>query len=608
MTSRTEYEQRLGDRQQALEQLRKCEDQAANFRVFFFGVGLFCVWTILGSWQLPWVLLLLPIGLFLAAFVRHERLQRKRWDVEGAIQYYQRCLARLAGDWGEVGPMGEEFLDPTHLYAGDLDVFGPGSLFQLLGSPITPLGRRTLAQRLAPGPKAPLPSSDQILQWQNSVRALRDQLDLREELAVLGPAGPSQDKAPPQQTDDALHQWLSRASGLTAPWIRLLAYALGLLGIIALGFWFVTGSLSAIFVIVLIQLVFVYRLRHSLNSIKQHSEHAVVELRRIVRVLAALEKIPGEDVELQRLQNELIHDGLKASETIHRFERWVSQFENARHNIMIAPLAFVTMINIHFACAIDLWRSRHGHRVDRWFCAVGELETLLAFSQLHYENPEYCFPKIINDSPHFVATHLAHPLLHKDTAVANDVELSEDGRMLLVSGSNMSGKSTLLRSIGLNTVLAMAGAPVCAQHLKTSCLQVAAAMRMQDSLQTGTSHFLAELQRIRLVVEQASHAKRTGSAVLFLLDEILHGTNSHDRLVGARGVIRTLLETGAIGLVTTHDLALSNMLTELDGKARDVHFCDEWIEGKMTFDYRIHEGVVPKGNALSLMRLLGLEV
>ena len=602
MTCRTEYEHRLEAHRQALAHLRKGDDLAANLRVATFATGLASLWAVLGSWQLPLTLLLLPAGLFAMAVFYHESVQRKRWQAHRAIQYYQDCLSRLAGNWSETGPNGEVFLDPEHPYAGDLDLFGAGSLFQLLGSPVTPHGAETLAQWLAPGAKDSLPTCEVVTRRQNAVRGLRDQLDLRERLAVIGPAAPSPRDA------KQLHRWLAQPGGLTDPWIRVVATVLGLLGIVSLVAWFVVSSVSALFLVVLAELAFVRWLQQPLSSIKAHSEHAVVELRRIEQVVAALETVAGADDELNRLRDELIQDGLQASEIIHRLERRVSQFENARHNLFVAPFAFLSMFGVHTACRIDHWRERHGAKVEHWFQAVGELEALLAFSRLHYENPAYCFPKLVDAAPQFVATGLSHPLLTAAAAVSNDVELSSSCQLLLVSGSNMSGKSTLLRSVGLNTALAMAGAPVSAQELLLSPLRVTAAMRVQDSLQSGTSHFLAELQRIRQVVELAKNTKNPQTTVLFLLDEILHGTNSHDRLVGARGVIRTLLQTGAIGLVTTHDLALSNMVTELDQPAQNVHFCDQWQDGKMTFDYHLREGVVPKGNALSLMRLLGLDV
>jgi len=602
MSARTEYESRLHARQQAFDKLRNRDDQAVNFRTAIFLVGVLVAWVVLGGWQVPWQFLLIPFGLFLVSIFYHETIKRKLRAAQRSIDYYQRCRQRLAGEWTGVGPDGAEFLDPLHHYAGDLDIFGAGSLFQLLGSPVTPAGASRLAQWLAPTADAPRASLEEIKKRQNAVRKLHGQLDLREQLAVIGPAQQS-----PQDPAE-LQVWLAKPGGLTALWIRGVGMTLGAAGTVALIYWFVSGSPSALLLVVLMQLGFLHQLREPLTAIKKHSEHAVDELRRIKQVLAALETLQTDDPEVNRLRHRIAGDAIPASQTIGQLERTVSQFENMRRNVYIAPLAFISMTGLHFACAIDRWRMQHGPDIDGWFQAVGELETLLAFSQLHYENPGYCFPEFDDNTPQFVATELAHPLLPTGTAIANNVELSADCRLLLVSGSNMSGKSTQLRSVGVNTVLATAGAPVCARKLKLSRLQVAAAMRMQDSLQTGTSHFFAELKRIQLVVQLAKQKADNAPAVLFLLDEILHGTNSHDRLVGARGVIQSLLGAGALGLVTTHDLALSEMVTELDAPARNVHFRDQWVDGKMTFDYKMQEGVVPKSNALSLMRLLGLDV
>ncbi len=599
MNCRTEYEKRLEARRQTHQKLRRQDDRAANLRTALFLTGLLAAWTVFGGWQVPLQFLLIPVGLFLAAVFYHESIQRKLRSAQQAIQYYERCLKRLEGEWPGDGPAGDEFLDPLHPYTGDLDIFGNGSLFQLLNSPVTPVGAKTLAAWLATDANQGLPSSKTVVDRQNAVRTLGNQLDLRERLAMIEPAKQSQLDA--QQ----LQQWLGNPGGLTAPWIRVVGTLLGIAGIVAL---FSLWSLSPLILVILMQLAFLSRLRRPLAAIKQHSEHAVFELRRIEQIVAALETVVGTDVEIDRLRSELIEDNARASKSIHQLERMVSQFENMRRNLLIAPLALITMVGLYFAYAIDRWRTTHGRHVDRWFRTIGELEALLAFSQFHFENPTYCFPEFIDNATQIAATQLAHPLLPSRTAVANDVELSEKCRMLLVSGSNMSGKSTLMRSLGINMVLAWAGAPVCAHELKLSRLQVATAMRVQDSLLKGDSHFFAELKRIQLVVELAKNTATGSPAVLFLLDEILHGTNSHDRLVGARGVINSLLNTEAIGLVTTHDLALSDLVGKLDASSKNVHFRDEWIDGKMIFDYQLREGVVPKSNALSLMRLLGLEV
>ena len=600
MPAKQEYESRLQQRQQAFDKLRRKDDHAVSFRTAVACAGMLALWVVFGGWGVPWQLLLVPAGLFLVGLIYHEIIKRKQSAAQRAIDYYQRCLNRLEGKWSGVGPNGIEFADPLHPYSGDLDIFGEGSLYQLLNSPVTPNGAKTLSTWLAPDPEVGSPAHATIAARQQAVQELGKKLDLREQLAVIGPTKQS------QQDAAQLQAWLSKPGGLTARWIVGVAIPLGILGIGALVYFFMSGKLSPLILVVLAQAAFLQLHKTSLETIKKYSEHAVHELRRILRVLEAFESIDGECDDLKRLRSELLHDGQPASQTIRKLEGIVSQFENMRSNMLFAPLAFLSMVSLLYACRIDHWRINHGVHVKDWFRAIGELEALLALSQLHYENPDYCLPELIESSQTFVAKQLAHPLLPACEAIANDVELTEDCRMLLVSGSNMSGKSTLLRSVGINAALAWAGGPVCAQQLKLSRLQVGAAMRVQDSLQTGTSHFFAELKRIQQVVQLAESTD--GPKLLFLLDEILHGTNSHDRLVGARGVIQSLLKAGGIGLVTTHDLALAEIVQELETPSRNVHFRDEWVDGEMTFDYRMREGVVPKSNALSLMRLLGLDV
>ena len=204
----------------------------------------------------------------------------------------------------------------------------------------------------------------------------------------------------------------------------------------------------------------------------------------------------------------------------------------------------------------------------------------------------------------FDAAQLGHPLIAEARCIRNDVMLSPQQSLLIVSGSNMSGKSTLMRTVGVNVVLALAGAPVRAERLRLARLNVGAAIHIQDSLQAGASRFYAEITRLRQVVELT----QAELPLLFLLDEILSGTNSHDRRIGAAAVIKSLVERGALGLVTTHDLALTKIAEELKGRARNVHFQDELKDGQMYFDYRMHDGVVERSNALELMRAVGLDV
>jgi hypothetical protein len=292
-----------------------------------------------------------------------------------------------------------------------------------------------------------------------------------------------------------------------------------------------------------------------------------------------------------------------------------------QHNAFFVPIGLILMWGTHVAWSIEGWRRRHGRLVAAWLRAVGEFEALVSLSAYRYEHPADPFPELRTDGSTlagepssagesrawlpalFVGTALAHPLLASAKAVRNDVRLDAGQRLLIVSGSNMSGKSTLLRTVGVNAVLAFAGAPVRAAGLLLSPLAIGATLRIQDSLLEGRSRFYAEISRLRELAEMA----KGPAPLLFLLDELLHGTNSHDRLVGATGVLRSLLERGAIGLVTTHDLALTAAHTEL-AHATNVHF-EEWFEeGEMRFDYTVKAGPVTRSNALALMRAVGLDV
>jgi DNA mismatch repair ATPase MutS len=258
-----------------------------------------------------------------------------------------------------------------------------------------------------------------------------------------------------------------------------------------------------------------------------------------------------------------------------------------------------------YAMAIEKWRRTCGPHLGQWTAAIGEFEALCSLACFAYERPRAIFPELLDASTlQFDAAALSHPLIPPEVAVANDVEIGGKTQLWIVSGSNMSGKSTLLRAIGLSTVLAWAGAPVTAEKLLVSRLHIGASMRANDSLADNRSRFYAEISRLRDIVELV----RVGRPTLFLLDELLSGTNSHDRRIGAEALVRGLVERGAIGLVTTHDLALAQIAGTLDGSAINVHFEDHLEGGEIRFDYRLRPGVVTRSNALELMRAVGLDV
>jgi hypothetical protein len=317
-------------------------------------------------------------------------------------------------------------------------------------------------------------------------------------------------------------------------------------------------------------------------------------------LLAVLERQSFAAPRLIALRGALERDGVPASRQIERLRRLVALLD-ARRNQFFAPFALLFLWSVHIAFAIERWRAESGREIVAWISAIGELEALLSLSSFAFEHPAFAMPEIIGGDALFDGDAVGHPLIPDDRRVPNDVRIGGELRLLIVSGSNMSGKSTLLRAIGVNTILALAGAPVCALRLRVSPMAVGASISLNDSLQEGASRFYAEILRIRDIL-------RTPPPLLFLLDEVLGGTNSHDRRIGAEAIIRSLVTRGAIGLATTHDLALAQIAEELAPRGANVHFEDRVEDGRVTFDYHMRPGVVTKSNALELMRAVGIEV
>jgi DNA mismatch repair ATPase MutS len=340
----------------------------------------------------------------------------------------------------------------------------------------------------------------------------------------------------------------------------------------------------------------VHRVLHAIET----PEH---DLALLSSLLARIERERFESPKLEALHRALLTDGVPPSRRIGQLRRLVSWLDST-HNPLFAPFAALLLMRPQLAIAISAWHRAYGPAVGAWLRGLGELEALASLATYAYEHPRDPFPALSAGVPHFHASALAHPLLAASVVVPNDVAIgAEAPHVLVVSGSNMSGKSTLLRAVGVNAVLALAGAPVRAASLALSPLVIGATLRVEDSLQEGHSRFYTEILRIRSIVELA----RGGQPVLFLLDEILQGTNSHDRRIGAEAIVRALVGLRAIGLVTTHDLALTELVRTL-GSAANVHFEDRLEQGRMAFDYTMRPGVVERSNALELMRAIGLEV
>jgi hypothetical protein len=590
---RAEYQQRLALRRADATAARRSAARISQARLAVFVLGVVLAGIAFGAKRLDPRWLLVPALGFAALVIAHDRVLRRRDAREHSVRYYEDAVARLDANFAGRGPSGERFRDPEHPYADDLDLFGEAGLFDLLCRARTAAGEAMLASwLLVPA------ASDEVRGRQQSVAELRPTLDLREALVLVG------DSVATGLHAEALMSWGESAPPAPAPALRATVAALALLSA-ALITATLAGAPLLIPWLALLAIggIVAATLRSRVRRTIAATEAPARDLALLARLLAVLEAERFTSPRLVALREAIATHGLPASRQIARLGRLVEVLD-ARRNQLFAPIGAALFFTTQVALAIDAWRARCGPALRAWVGATAELEALASLATHAYEHPGDIFPELSNGPPRFEADALGHPLLPESRCVRNDVCLGHAPRLLLVSGSNMSGKSTLLRSVGVAAVLAQAGAPVRARRLVLSPLAVGASLRVFDSLKEGHSHFYAEIRRLRQVVELTTGT----SPVLFLLDEILHGTNSHDRRIGAEAVVRNLVARGAIGIVTTHDLALAQIADDLGTKAANVHFEDQVEDGVMHFDYRMRPGVVTRSNALALMRAVGLEV
>lgn len=536
--------------------------------------------------------LVLPVALILLLFVLHEKVLQSLGRSARLKNFYDAGISRLEDRWAGTGETGGRFLDLAHPYARDLDLFGNGSLYELLCTARTRAGQQTLAAwLLAPA------SVQEILARQEAVKELAPLIDFREQLALAG-----EDIRTGAQPE-TLIEWSESTVRLSRRFARIVAPILTALWILSLVAWAITGFGAPALLMTLINLMVTYRTRTQVDKSAAAIEHAMHELDLLAGIFHRIEIQPFTSKKLVDLQADLHSHHRAASDAITKLHQHIDWLES-NDNPLVKFADLLIFWTAQWSAAIEAWRSQHGAAVRTWLAVVGEIEALNAFAAYTYEHPSDTFPQFTEAGTSLDAVDFAHPLLPASRAVVNSLKLDRTLQLLVISGPNMAGKSTFIRSVGVNVVLAQAGAPVRARIMVLSPLTVAASICVLDSLQGGLSRFYAEILRLKLIDEQSRHT----TPVLFLLDELLSGTNSHDRRIGTESFVRTLLARGAIGLVTTHDLALAEIAEKLPGQAANFHFEDHFENGELHFNYRLTPGIVSTTNALKLMRSVGLEV
>jgi MutS domain V len=596
---RAEYSRRLEAHLKISEGEERNHRRFGNFKLAVIAAGIAVAWLALHSGLFSAYWIFLPVALYALLAILHERTLSAQRRAESAAEFYRRGIGRIEDRWSGTGSSGERFRDPKHVYSEDLDIFGAGCLFELLSTARLPMGEEFLAKWLSSGS----PVAD-ILERQSVVADLRDKLDLREQLAMLG------EDLRVRLDPASLCQWAEEPPVLPAgPW-RIVCALLAAAFVVALCYYLGTTKIWAVLIAVLFESALYRWLKpravQVVTGIGSNAEALIL----FAQILERLERETFSSQRLQKFSAQLKRDGEPASEAIRRLAR-IGYWIDARGGLIAKMLELPCLYTVQVGLAAESWRRRYGRDLRTWVAITGEVEALISLAAYCYEHPADPFPEFVDAAgvqggaqPVFDGDELGHPLIPAAKCVRNSVRLNAETRVLLVSGSNMSGKSTFLRTAGINAVLAMAGGPVRGKSLRMTPFTLGSSIRRVDSLQENRSSFYTEILRIRDVFELTE-----GSApVFFLFDELMEGTNSNDRKIGADGLFRALLEKRAVGIVTTHDLALTEITGSLSNVVRNVHFQDYVEDGKMRFDHKLRDGVVAKSNALELMRLIGLKV
>jgi hypothetical protein len=589
------YQDRLSGLHAAAQQLRVGQIIAMAVLVLMISICFALTYLSIAKNNVRLSIALFPLSI--SALATKVYLNR-RSDLLRTLRltcFYEQGISRMEGTWVGRGQSGSEFTTPDHEFAHDLSVFGRGSLFELLCTCRTQVGRKTLAAYLTSSV-----SAEEILKRQEAIKELKANIALREHLALLGKYAFQQSSWAP------VTEWLEEPT-LPSPYLvrivsLLCSASLGLLTLLA---W--DHALAWNVVVPWIGLLLgcnsafgiYYRKRvvASAPSIRSLGE----ELNVLRNGLGLMQKEEFRSILLQNLQTGSLRG--RSLVRIRTLERLAQAFvERDKEWFYVASRTL--LVGTQFLLAVEAWKQKYGADLLKSLSIWGEFEALVALAGYAYEHPDTTFPQISTSKSTFEAKGIRNPLLTTGRCVRNDIALNEQTRFYLISGSNMAGKSTMLRTIGLNTVLALAGAPVCAEQMIVSRLQICTSLTIQDSLLDGKSKFLAEMERIKLALT----VSRRDVSLLFLIDEILNGTNSKDRRTATELILRALVEQGAVGALSTHDMTLTEIaeFEGLHGKNMHMQSADE--TDPLKFDYILKPGIATQTNALAIARLAGLSV
>ncbi len=537
------------------------------------------------------------VALYLYLYVKSHQTKKELERARCRKDINMMYLERILGGWTSFADCGRDFADPSHPYTDNLDIFGPNSLFQLLCVANTYYGRITLKGLFAD----PHKNADAIKMRQEAVAELSAKFDFCQELQCEG----MQANKAVNNNPEKLLVYAENDSGLfKKEWFKYLVYLLPAALFFFSALYFIENAVhfAVPFTLLLVQIIIIAFTFRKVTSIL----NTVYDFKSNLDVYGALlclieqEKIGSEY--LNAFKIDMFYNGKPASYYIKKLEKIGDAVDIRFNPLLYYILNFVLLWDIHCVLALESWRHKHGSRIRKWVEAIGHYEAISSLAVTKHIHREWVFPVFTESSREFSGVEVGHPLIPPDLSVCNDISIKNNS--LIITGSNMSGKTTFLRTVGINLVLAYSGAPVYAKKLRCSIMEIFTSMRVADDLSAGISTFYGELLRIKMIIEYSFNRQ----AMIYLIDEIFKGTNSLDRITGAKSVIKTLNKDWVIGMVSTHDFELCDLEKDSSLNIMNYHFREYYQDNEIKFDYKVHPGRCRTTNARYLMKMVGIDL
>ncbi|QUI25208.1 DNA mismatch repair protein [Vallitalea pronyensis] len=600
MSPKREYKNQRKHYEEVLEELKKRSNRYSNMRLILLLAGIIFALWMYEQKNYVYVIagLCVTLVVFIGLVVMHHKVNRKKTLAQAMYDINAYGINHIIGQWGDNELSGAMYVDEHHAFSYDLDLFGKRSLFQWMNHTNTPIGEKKLRDALV----RPHKTKENIVKRQEAVTELASKMKWVQNFRAVG----MMEKKKPIEDETELIKWGKKVDAfyLKKPlkwFIRLMPFIT--IPSIIMAF-IIPGIMKHVaFIAFLIQtgiVVFHFFTKSSpLIAVGNYRKQIQV----YEQMIRLFEEETFETPLLQDLKRKLKYrDKKTASMQIKKLDQ-IMDMISLRYFQFYLLFDILTFWDYHCMFALEGWKAKYGQALDRWLDVLGELESLCSIATITYEQPQWVMPTIYHKRE-IMAEAMGHPLIHEEERVCNSVIFGKERTSLLITGSNMSGKSTFLRTIGINMILAYAGAPVCAQYFHCPIMDIYTSMRVKDDIDNKVSSFYAELIRIKRIIQAANEGKH----IFYLLDEIFKGTNSRDRHIGAKTLIKKLAEGPTLGLVSTHDLELAELADEPHSKIANYHFQEFYKGDKIYFDYTLYPGVSDTFNAVYLMRQIGIHI